>query len=131
MSDEISNHVQLDNLFEPLEDAKKTLPNPRYRAQRAQTGFGIGEDNQLYTGLTLALVDPENFQGCDFIEEEINNVGAEAHILLPEDGLVEGHIYEAYATNLQTDWETGMVDDWDIQLIDVTKSDGDDSEEHF
>lgn len=128
MSDEIKS---LEELLVPLENAQKALPNPLYRAQRAQTGFGIGEDNQLYTGLTLALVDPENFQGCDLIEEEINNVGAEAHIILPEHGLVEGHIYEGIVVNLQTDWETGIVDDWDVKLIDVTESDGDDSEEHF
>lgn len=129
MSDEIPNLS--DFLVESLEDAQKTLPNPLYRAQRAQTGFGIGEDNQLYTGLTLALVDPENFQGCDLIEEEINNVGAEAHFLLPEDGLIEGHLYEAIAVNLQRDWESGIIDGWDVKLIDVTESDGDDSEEHF
>lgn len=117
--------------FIRFDTEQKALPSPFYRAQRAQGGFGIGEDNQLYTGLTLALVDPENFEGCDLIEEEINNVGAEAHILLPTDGLIEGHIYEGIVVNLQTDWETGTVDDWDVKLIDVTESDGDDSEEHY
>lgn len=119
--DKISQEVnELEKLGINLEIPQETLPSPFYRAQLAKTGFGIGEDNQLYTGLTLALVDPENFSGCDLIEEEINNVGSEAHILLPDGGLTEGHIYEAIAVNLTTDWETGMIDDWDVKLIDVT-----------
>lgn len=128
MSDELKNLEDL--LGSPLDKAQKALPNPRYRAQRSQGGFGIGEDNQLYTGLTLALIDPDDFQGSDLIEEEINNVGAEAHIILPDGGLIEGHIYEGIVVNLQRDWESGIVEDWDVKLIDVTESGGDDSEEH-
>ncbi len=107
------------------------VPNMQYRAQKSQGAFGVSDDNKLHTGLTLERIEQEGDNGCDIIDEEISNIGAEANIILPDGGLIEGHIYEAVAVNIKRDWETSCVDDWDVQILDVTDSDGGDSEEHF
>ncbi len=115
-----------------LGGGQETPYSPTYRAQKSQGCFGIDDDNNLHTGLTLTTFHPKEFlQENDLLGEEITNIGAEAHIILPDGGLIEGHIYEASAINISTDWETGVIDDYDIELIDITASEGNDSEEHF
>jgi len=105
-------------------------PTPRYKAVPSDGGFGISEDGIIHTGICLELIQNDEY-GHDPLEEMIDNLRDEAPILLPDEGLILGHIYEPRCINISRDWESGIVDDWDVGMYDVTESDGDDSEEHF
>lgn len=112
-------------------EEEKQPPPPRYRAVPSAGGYGISEDNSIHTGICLEPIQDEEC-GYDPLQDMLENLGAESPILLPDEGLILGHIYEPRCINISRDWESGIVDDWDIGMYDVTESDdGDDSEEHF
>lgn len=88
-----------------------------YRCQKPEfCKFGLTDDGEIIVGLVLA---PYCVIQHDFVAEDVSNVGAEASLIIP-DGLEEGMILEAFVVNESTDWETGYIDDWDVELKPVT-----------
>lgn len=54
----------------------------------------------------------------DFLSEEIGAVGAEeAAASITNLTSVDDGIYELISVNHHTDWETGLVDDFDLELV--------------
>lgn len=98
-------------------------PKWHYRAERTED-WGMGINGGLIAGLTLNPLPEDDPEGLDPkypldpLSDEIGEAHTEAPIHLPEGGLVEGRVYtlvyEAY-----TDWETGIVDDYDVYLVPV------------
>lgn len=111
-------------------EEEEKRPTPRYKAVASGGGFGISEDGIVHSGICLEPIQNDE-DGYDPLQDMIENLREESPILLPDDGLILGHIYEPRCINVSRDWESGIVDDWDIGMYDVTESDGDDSEEHF
>lgn len=96
---------------------KKPRNRVIYRCQKPKNlRFGVNEDGEIVVGLTLV---PYCVVQHDFVAEDVSNVGAEASLLLP-DAFEDGMILEAFIVNTRTDWETGCIDDWEIELKPIT-----------
>ncbi len=95
---------------------KKDPVNATYRCKR-HTGFGIDDESQLVCGLTLEIV--EGTYDIDMLANEIREAGADASLLFPAGGLKEGALYSARATNITCDWESGIIDGWDIEIYEL------------
>lgn len=59
--------------------------------------------------------------GYDLIYEEISNIGEVCveSLIVPEGGLKVGSKYKAIVVNESKDWETGLLDDWDVELVEL------------
>lgn len=112
----------MSDLLKMAELTKAEQPKNRvfYRCEKPETPmFGLSEDSVIVTGLILAHYYTVAY---DFVDAEIESVGAEATIIVPDD-LEEGAIYEAMIVNEQRDWESGHIDDYDIGFSRVTDTD--------
>ncbi len=107
-------HNLLKTLMEP--DTVVHKPDPMiYEAVKVTTQYGISNDNTLITG--LELVPYANIEeGYSLLTTEIQEIGTEVIVHLPEGGLVEGKLYVSKATNISRDWEMGIIDDYDITI---------------
>lgn len=95
------------------EPSDQVTKYPIYFATK-HTEYGIDINNYFVAGVTLAPVDP--YFEFDPIHEELGAIGAEAAIFLPAGGLQAGKFYEAVYRNESRDWETGIINDYEIHL---------------
>jgi hypothetical protein len=86
-----------------------------YRAVADPQAFGMNDQGVLIAGLRLELVYEA---GYDALAEEFENAGMDAtlRIHLPPEGLIADRLYTPQVINEQRDWESGIVDEWDIEL---------------
>ena len=98
---------------------KKDPINATYRCKR-HTGFGVDDENQIVSGLTLEVI--EGSYDLDLLADEIREAKAEASLLLPADGLKEGALYSARVTNICRERESGIIDGWEIEIYEVEDS---------
>jgi len=85
-----------------------------YRAIPCLDAWGSGDGTDFITGVTLERVSPE--PEWDPIFDDIAEAGTDAAIHLPEGGLVVGQLYTVHVETY-TDWETGIVDDYDTYIM--------------
>ena len=80
--------------------------------------FGLSLGGAIIAGYELVSIQGS---GYDLIHEEIVNIGDTINetLIIPKEGLIVGKNYRAIVTNQNTDWETGAIDDYDIELIEV------------
>jgi len=67
------------------------------------------------------MLQRHSTDGYSVLDDQLENLGSEAIVHLPKDGLIEGRLYESRATNVSRDWETGYPDDWDVEIFEVTE----------
>ena len=78
--------------------------------------------NLIYGGLAF---EPYFTYGHDPLTQAFDDLGTyllEAGVEFPED-ISLGNLYRAEVGNVYTDWETGIVDDWDVVLHRITEGD--------
>lgn len=104
-------------VFDEHEDPKGYFSHI-YRAYKSNQ-FGMTEDMQLVCGLVLGIANHGN--GWDALEDMIENTGGDCieFIIFPEEGLIEGAYYESRVVNESRDWESGFVDDWDVEIVRI------------
>lgn len=85
------------------------------------TSVGLTVNNEIVTGLKIEAFTEGGFSPA---EEHISNLGNDADFIIPAD-LKVGDILESICTNLSRDWESGMVDDWDVEFVRTTIRDED------
>ncbi len=57
-------------------------------------------------------------EGFNYLADDVAMIGAdEVMSRITNFDTVEDGIYEVVMTNMQTDWETGCLDNWDYKLI--------------
>jgi hypothetical protein len=95
-----------------LSGQDKTNTRYLYRAIKSDD-YGIGGDSNVIYGMTLQFLDGD----YNPIDEDLSNAGHDAVIEFPPDGLEENQIYEVIYTNISTDYETGIIDGWDLKVI--------------
>lgn len=52
-------------------------------------------------------------------KEEISNCGADGVYILPPEGLKKNSFYSSKCVNEMNDWETGIIDVWDVEIYKV------------
>jgi len=57
----------------------------------------------------------------DALSEFISLGGAEAMIILPDEGLISGCYYEPYEICSSTDWESGVCDETELHIKRVSE----------
>lgn len=87
-----------------------------YRAVADSQALGLNSEGDLIAGLRLELAFTE---GYNLLNDHLDNLGDEAtsSIFLPNEGLIAGQLYTPAVTNISRDWESGVIDAWDIALI--------------
>ena len=78
------------------------------------SAYGVNIDNQAVFGLTL---EPDGDEyGYNPITENVINIGAEANMIYPEEGLIEGEKYLVQETCTSYDWQTGYCEDTEVVI---------------
>jgi hypothetical protein len=105
--------VSIESIFQAERELR---PKSRhlYRAVECKGWWGIGDGIDFVTGITLERITP--LPEWDPIFDDLAEYGIEAPIHLPEEGLIVGKVYEAVTTAYR-DWETGIPDDYDTDLV--------------
>ena len=88
-----------------------------YRAEIDTASVGITGDLGVVSGIRLRLIYQD---GYDCLADELQNLGVDAVINLPDGGLTPGQLYTPCVTNEARDWETGCIDSWDITIYPFT-----------
>lgn len=105
------------NLLDNMKPVKKEnqCKGLYFRGYRSQ--YFIGDKFESKVG--VRLLKKKSCKGCeccggmlDSMKENINNV----YLVQIEDG----EIYTPIYTNISRDWETGYIDDYDIEFIKVS-----------
>ncbi|KJZ17374.1 hypothetical protein TW86_03715 [Halomonas sp. S2151] len=110
----------LVKLLETISDERHDGNGPVvYECLPTET-FGVRDDSSLITGLVL---EPLVVMGYDCLSESLSELGVDAQVEMPEGGLKEGSLYIPTVINVSRDWESGVVDDWDVGLVEVTDAD--------
>ncbi len=106
----------MSNFADIIEHEEPKEESYIYKAVATKTNYGVTAGNRLITGLELQPVED---CGYDLLTEELLNVGGEVIIHFPKEGIIEGAKYEVFAVNESRDWETGLVDDYELELRKV------------
>lgn len=88
-----------------------------YKAVKGDN-YGVSENGEVYVGLKLEY-QPESV-GYDPLKEQIECIGNEGSIIMP-DGIEEGKLYIVKICNISRDYESGVIDDWDVSLKKYTQ----------
>lgn len=108
-------------LLNPSDDAESHHCHGRtlYYAEPT-TACCVSPNGEIITGVSLV---PISDCGYDCADEMIENTG-DAHIIL-ESPPVIGQVYEPCVINIHRDWESGVIDDWDVIMrpTKLTKAD--------
>lgn len=119
----MSQNTALQALLERPKPWTESKNQPRdlaiYRAVLDPQGLGLNSEGDLITGLRLDLVFTE---GHNVLDQHLDDLGTEAtaSIYLPDGGLLPDQLYTPTVTNISRDWESGIIDQWDISLIPYT-----------
>lgn len=102
-------------LLDYIESVKK--PAPRVIVRLTKSHYKTKNGVAATTSLNYLK---RKCQGFNFFEEDISMVGADLAIrsIINLDKCEDG-IYEINICNVQKDWETGYVDNYDYQLIKI------------
>ncbi len=106
-------NLELDPVDEAKERLYRTVVRVRTSAWATRRGLSVRRD----VSFMRKLSGP---QAC-LLEEEISAVGADlaAQMIVNLDSVEDG-LYTVIACNERRDWETGVVDDYDLKLIPYT-----------
>lgn len=77
---------------------------------------GIGERS------TLHLLKKKSCPGCpycSFLLDDMQERATDHSLILPE--IEDKALYSVRVTNVSHDWETGQVDDWDVEVFKLPK----------
>ena len=94
-----------------------------YKAVRSEQVFGLSEDSTIVFG---ACLEPYLMTGHCVLAEILEGVGGclvDCTITMPEGGLIVGRFYKAIAINISHDWESGVVDDYEVGFEEVKLTD--------
>lgn len=90
-------------------------PKPEVVVRLKTTAFRTSRGFRFCTDLILLK---RKCQGFDFLTEECLMIGADEAIRkITNLGECEDGIYRVVLTNIQHDWESGHVDDYDFMLV--------------
>ncbi len=109
----MNNKIEI-NLLENVDPHK--YYSHIYKAVKSSK-FGISKEGSVIFGLELVIVSRGN--ETDGVEEEIQMMGTETLLTLPEEGIIENAYYENSTKCISTDWETGYCDDVETTLYRV------------
>jgi hypothetical protein len=56
---------------------------------------------------------------CIWMVEELNERADQSDIILPKGGIKQGALYRIEVVNISKDWESGIADEWDLQIVEV------------
>ncbi len=110
--------IELSNLFDPPEKENDYIYELFPTIKIGGSSYSEGRAS-IIVGYELRATQGN---GYDLIDEEISNIGVETAIeslIFPDEGLIYGKKYQARATNLSRDWESGQIDDYNIELFEV------------
>lgn len=107
------------NLFTPEEKEKPPVIS-YYKAVEA-SNYGVNVDKQAVFGLTLIPVEGQ--YGYDPLHENIMNIGNEAEITYPDEGLEKDAIYLVTEQCSSYEWESGLCDDTELFITKVDNYD--------
>lgn len=84
------------------------------------------QDGKYQSSMIFKKLKKKSCKGCEqcgYLEEQLaENVGMDIPVLIDQEK--EGGVYQLGWTNLSTDFETGIVDDWDISFELVKQKEG-------
>lgn len=55
--------------------------------------------------------------GWDGLEDMHDNIGGEYDLIINLDEVSHNELYYVKAVDLSQDWETGLIDDWNLKLL--------------
>jgi hypothetical protein len=61
-------------------------------------------------------------QQCYWMFEDLSEMSFNESFILPKRGIQEGKLYSVRVTNISKDWESGIVDNWDLEVYEVDES---------
>jgi len=117
-------------IFELSEGAKPKDPTKQckgliFRGKR--NAFISGRGDYVYTE-RMALLKRKSCKGCErcgYMMEELEEFLSNDYLPIIPTHLENGQLYKLTVTNISKDWETGIVDDWDLEFIKyIEKEDG-------
>ena len=56
---------------------------------------------------------------CEFLRESLGELDINYYPLLGLEKVKQDGLYTIRAINLKKDWETGHVDDWDLEVVEI------------
>ncbi len=60
---------------------------------------------------------------CDWLDDELNELDHEWYRIVGIEKVENGELYQLQVGNIGTDWETGIVDEWELCLSKVKEGD--------
>ena len=72
----------------------------------------------------MARMSCKGCDRCGGLADDLSNINANWSIIGIESAK-SGKLYEIKMVNMSTDWETGYVDEWDLQLVPYEESEAD------
>lgn len=78
-------------------------------------GNSYNENTQMYLLKKKSCTD-ENCFSCMALREELHKRACDSNYRPIINMHVPGGLYELQVTNISRDWESGVVDDWDLEF---------------
>jgi len=104
-------------------DPSKQCKGLIYRGKR--NAFINGRDEYVYSE-RMMLLKRKSCKGCErcgFLHEELQqSLDMDCLPLMPSY-LEDGCLYQLSVTNMSKDWETGYVDDYDLEFVKYVEKD--------
>jgi len=77
----------------------------------------------------IKLLRKKSCQGCEkcgFFFDTMPDIIDSDSLIFPKEGIINDKLYSLIVTNEQKDWESGIIDEWDCEIVKInTKSTAD------
>jgi hypothetical protein len=70
----------------------------------------------------IKLLKRKSCPGCDhcfWMEDELYERANDGDVILPKGGIKQGALYRIEIANVSKDWESGIIDEWDLKIVEV------------
>jgi hypothetical protein len=88
-----------------------------FRGRRSQY---TSHRTELHTHTKLSLLKRKSCKGCDqcsWLLDELSETASSDNIIYPN--ILDGATYTLTVVNISRDWETGLVDDWNLEFKEI------------
>lgn len=118
--------ISLSTLFFDLQhDEEPDAPECKGQVYRCHREYYIGSRGEYVEKVKMVPAKRLSCRGCEqcgsLLDDLQEWVGNDTPPIMPDDPYSDGEYFRLAVTNINRDWESGMVDDWDLEFVKIKK----------
>lgn len=116
----MSDLLTLFDIAEPTPKPEEECKGLIYRGRVNEFFNANGDYIEKKTMSPLKRKSCKGCEKCDWLTDDANEqLGCRIPLEMPE--IIDGNMYQLKVTSYSRDWESGLVDDWEVGFVDYVE----------